>query len=1082
MSRHANSATKFLRRGKNHSHQSADGASLGRDPSIPYEDEAGSDLPLGCSPVRSPKPSQVTLQGSSQHLPRQRPRFHTVQDLDLALNQAIEGRINSKNAWASKEASDLLEGITHTIESTLEANAADDYSGFTKAATVVEGCSKVWTIRVDSTYRQSNQMVQRLLRNEETSTGDADGEEEGQEESGNNVLSGKSKIKRGNSLNSTLARTLALNATEINLDAKAKIALTQTGINAQFRSITEKFDQGNAHGLLMNNAPLGSMGNLILDIDYSRYSCKDVQDAFSHQTRKSHSERDSGSARDDAFTAVTVKKEINEDIDQGNEFENGLETSHLPWACVEEDTEFDANVDNLPEYIASPLLESASEGRISDAINSNKSRSIRGSTRENAVSELLLLPHAAIKHEIISTDASLPAVGNPLVSDSSALTANHIGDDKGLSEGPCVKSADTDDDGYDFTGYDCWDEEDGGAVEEGSNSSAFNADHAVGQFASGAYEMQTMDSRFTYPHAVPGNDGAGGGTVQQLALEAEDPSSWCSLADVSSYSHLLFGAASRSELSRLHREHKLLTQSQKQQLQSSANPGASGDANVGSPTKRLKKERTVVFDLGDTAKLTDDPLPGTASDILSIDPSRLNSTSSILKQSTTEGKNMTPLGKEVLINKGAESLAQAYTQSSVQRSKAEESNLLLPPAPIPGKTIPSYLPHPVDISSFFQPFSTVASEWNLLRKSASGQLRIGTCSRNASSLNVGNANDHHAALNGVEQQCYDDGDIGEGGCLGGDMPMEYFPTGADILAERGAEDCMGYDLGGELEYSGNDDYDPDELQHQEHQRLLAQFEAQAAAVTVVSSTRTSKGEDGSMGEDTDAVLDPTELLRMFQSPEAFLPTQVDVVKLRQIMWEIVQESLGISSKQNPLDCDTDEAYKKEREVNSSKTDSREEVNEGSDKVLTTRRNLDREFGMLKPHMQSILKPRKKNQQHVDPNSKQEKERKEDESDRIRTQDVTKDSSDKHKCDLEDKNGEIVDKAASEFPMLRFSDVVTKLLPVVPSISSTGTLSPAFFFFSILFLTNEHNLVLENMNTLDDLIIHSIPRRPHKIRV
>lgn len=116
----------------------------------------------------SPMPSQLTQQ---TQFTRQRPRFHTVQDLDMALNQAIEGKINSKNAWASKEASNLLEGITHTIESTLEAHTSDDYSGFAKAATVVEGCSKVWTVRVDSTYNRSNQMVQRLLRNDNDDDG-----------------------------------------------------------------------------------------------------------------------------------------------------------------------------------------------------------------------------------------------------------------------------------------------------------------------------------------------------------------------------------------------------------------------------------------------------------------------------------------------------------------------------------------------------------------------------------------------------------------------------------------------------------------------------------------------------------------------------------------------------------------------------------------------------------------------------------------------------------------------------------------------------------------------------------------------
>ncbi|CCW61107.1 unnamed protein product [Phytomonas sp. EM1] len=1082
MRRHSNSAAKFLRRGEHHSYRSTGAASLDIDASVIFEDEAGTDAPRSCSPARSPKPSQLTLSGSSQYLPRQRPRFHTVQDLDLALNQAIEGRINSKNAWASKEASDLLEGITHTIESTLEANAADDYSGFTKAATVVEGCSKVWTIRVDSTYQQSNQMVRRLLRNDDTTTANGNEEEGGQEESGNDVLSGKSKTKKGNAVATTLARTLALNAAEINLDSKARTTLTQTGINAQFRAITEKFDQGNAHGLLMNNAPLGSMGNLILDIDYSRYVGKDVRAESSSRKRKNHSGRDSGRASDSAVAATGVKRENNAETDQSEEADDALKTPRLSWACVEEDTEVDAQVDDLPEYIASPFPESASDGRISDAGSSNKSKSVRGSIREHAVSELLALSHAAIKHEIISTETALPAIDNPMVSGPSVLAASHVGDAESLSQGPLGKSANVDDDGYDFTGNDYWDEADGGAVQEDGNSGALNADQAAVQLVSGAYEMQTMDSRFVYPCAAVGDGSAAGGTVQQLALEAEDPSSWCSLADIPSHSHSLLGTAPRSELSRLHREHKLLSQPQRKQLQSSAIAGATGSMNVGSPAKRPKKERTVVFDLGDTAKFSSDPLSRTACPIPSTDPSRLNGTSSVLKQSTTVGKNMTPLGKEVLIHKDASSVVLAYTQSSVQRSKAEEANLVLPPPPVPGKTIPGYLPYPVDIPSFFQPFSTAVSEWNLLRKSASGQLMIGTRSRNTSILNVGCAKGDHAALNGVDQQRYDDGDTGEGGCLGYDMPMEYFPTGADLLAERSEEDYMGYDLGGELEYSGSDDYDPDKLQHQEHQRLLMQFEAQAAAATVVSSTRTSKSEEGAIGSGTGAELDPMELVRIFRSPEAFLPTQVDVVRLRQVMWEAVQELLGAGLKKKDPELLAAEPSKKESEVGESESDSHQE-DEESDQPPTAKGNLNREFGMLKRHMQSILQPLKKKKQHTDLNRMQEQECKEnEESGRERSLNVTGVSNVNKVNDLGDGNMEITDKAASESSMLRFSDVVGKLLPVVQSISSTGTLSPAFFFFSILFLANEHNLVLENVSELDNLIIRGIAKLSPKVPV
>jgi hypothetical protein len=44
----------------------------------------------------------------------------------------------------------------------------------------------------------------------------------------------------------------------------------------------------------------------------------------------------------------------------------------------------------------------------------------------------------------------------------------------------------------------------------------------------------------------------------------------------------------------------------------------------------------------------------------------------------------------------------------------------------------------------------------------------------------------------------------------------------------------------------------------------------------------------------------------------------------------------------------------------------------------------------------------------------------------------------------------------------FSDVITAMLPDVPQIARDGSLSPAFFFFSLLFLANEHGLDLRQV--------------------
>lgn len=53
----------------------------------------------------------------------------------------------------------------------------------------------------------------------------------------------------------------------------------------------------------------------------------------------------------------------------------------------------------------------------------------------------------------------------------------------------------------------------------------------------------------------------------------------------------------------------------------------------------------------------------------------------------------------------------------------------------------------------------------------------------------------------------------------------------------------------------------------------------------------------------------------------------------------------------------------------------------------------------------------------------------------------------------------------------FSQVVSEVLPYVPSFSKDGTLSPAFFLFSLLFLANEHGLILESSDKLNDITVH-----------
>ena len=123
----------------------------------------------------------------------------------------------------------------------------------------------------------SNTIVRRLMRSDGGKGGDDD--EDGAEgDNGSGVArdGGEDEAARRAAerrLKKRTERTVAETNSEIDLDAASKsaAALQGSGVGAQFRAITEKFEQGHAQGLLLNNTPLGSRGNLILDVDYSAW-------------------------------------------------------------------------------------------------------------------------------------------------------------------------------------------------------------------------------------------------------------------------------------------------------------------------------------------------------------------------------------------------------------------------------------------------------------------------------------------------------------------------------------------------------------------------------------------------------------------------------------------------------------------------------------------------------------------------------------------------------------------------------------------------------------------------------------------
>ena len=85
------------------------------------------------------------------------------QAVDEAIHLAHEGKLNPKNAWDVR----ILDDLDNTVDVYMnEHEAADAYTQFTKAASIVESGAKVWAHRVESTFLLTTRMQQKLMRSD----------------------------------------------------------------------------------------------------------------------------------------------------------------------------------------------------------------------------------------------------------------------------------------------------------------------------------------------------------------------------------------------------------------------------------------------------------------------------------------------------------------------------------------------------------------------------------------------------------------------------------------------------------------------------------------------------------------------------------------------------------------------------------------------------------------------------------------------------------------------------------------------------------------------------------------------------
>lgn len=216
-------------------------------------------IPAGPSVIFDETQGPVPGATQQQQQHRRNKQFVTPDAIEEAVKLTVENKVNAKNAWSVP----LIEGMEDSVQLCLAANDGDQHTQFSKVALLVEGGAKVWSHRAESTFKLSEQIVRRLLRN---NGGDNSGDEKENEDGDENKQQRKERRRK-----KVLERTIALSVDEINADLRTRSDKgAQATISPLFRAMSEKFDQSSAVGLLLNNAPFGRFGNVILDIDYAQ--------------------------------------------------------------------------------------------------------------------------------------------------------------------------------------------------------------------------------------------------------------------------------------------------------------------------------------------------------------------------------------------------------------------------------------------------------------------------------------------------------------------------------------------------------------------------------------------------------------------------------------------------------------------------------------------------------------------------------------------------------------------------------------------------------------------------------------------
>ena len=924
------------------------------------------------------------------------------QRLEEALQLSHEGKITSRNAWSVQ----LLEGMEQGVSSVLSQQEIDNYAQFTRAAHLVEGGAKVWTQRVESTYLLSSQIVRRLLRND----GQDDGE--GGDGTGDAKMDAQEKRQAAYRRRRAMQRTVAENLEEINYDGwieKVKQHMTgqrmggahgpagsqnqrNANVKPSFRAITERFDQSQASGLLVHNAATGLAGNLILDKDFSR--CDDwlAQSA--------------GGALDSARVSTVLPPAVS-DVPST--------PSGRPSATIRPfSEEFDDDC-QAPVRLSAQSMTHLSAGRLP------------ASARPSGVNvfpqvSLPLAPTGPAPHVAGGGHSPTEGDGRPLSRAPSVFSQfDHMQRGNGSDDDGDGGGGAGDEGLYDGGGDDAADASPSMDSPEQRGRATGLASLARGVIA-GNLEVDAFDSQLKREQDV-------------CALMAEDPDNWVPLVGggaggATGASAGSGGAAMLSmqlgsgALGLIRRESRAAGA---KPSQNAARLGGEGvvEAVLGNEEedggrgarRRVGDKRTVSFAnvalldpksapsaliakfVAHTKKALDasqEPKPANANVLTAIADMEAQIEESLLPVHDKLRLNrsrllaVTPRGRELLASGATDKMLAAYAEPSYCNAKAKDNGLIMPAAVdvVTGRKSdaaasnnnsdalpPAWSATKMleDVTMFFQPFSTASRHWNVMLKTSRHRghgvevLENGTTRRF-----MAQGADASDDRGGADTCALGDRVVMDMPVLDEDVSGQARTTGGSF-----AQGMMGGkqpnndddDFGGEPHAGLYDDDGPDEGMLLANmggaENSMAPPFALGAAIDIenvlhgcgVDTSPTAGGADGpgrpslaarGSGGAGDVAL---------RVQTATAPTQVDVARLRSVMWEKTRVAAKGSTMEQPA---------------------------GSTAAA---------------------------------------------------------------------------HAAEPSQTTCFSEVIEAMLPEVPRIAKDGSLSPAFFFFSLLFLANEHNLVL-----------------------